>query len=117
MNLIFIGYLKDTSKIAAIGIGESMIAMFGFSIIAGMNSALNTYISQTSGSKNWLLCIIYLKRGRLIMTLCFIPIVFVLLFSKHILVGIGQDPVVPHHAHKYIMVYLPALYLLGLTDS
>ena len=45
VNLIFIGHLKDTYMLAAVGLGNNYVNMFGVSLIIGMNGALNTLVS------------------------------------------------------------------------
>ena len=39
------------------------------------------------------------------------------MYTEEILVFMRQDPEVAKYAHKYNMVYLPALYMLGLIDA
>lgn len=51
------------------------------------------------------------------MTLLFVPISVLILFSEQILVLLGQDPQVSSYAHQYNIVFLPAIYLLGLIDQ
>lgn len=50
MNLMFIGYLNDPAMVAAIGLGNMTINFTCFSIILGLNSALQTLVSQASGA-------------------------------------------------------------------
>jgi Na+-driven multidrug efflux pump len=49
----------------------------GLTIIEGVNSALDTFISQAYGANNYQLCGVYLNRGRFVMTLLFLPIIFI----------------------------------------
>jgi MATE family multidrug resistance protein len=51
------------------------------------------------------------------MTICFVPVALVILNSEQILLFIGQDPDVSHFAHKYNLVFLPAMYIQGLMDA
>ena len=51
------------------------------------------------------------------LTLAFIPITLVLIFSKPILIAIGQDEAVSGYAKNYVLIYIPALYLFGLIDG
>jgi len=50
------------------------------------------------------------------MTLLFVPIVGLLAHSNEILIKLGQDEKVAEYSHKYIMTFLPGLYISGLAD-
>lgn len=89
LNMVFVGHLKDATKIAAVGIGNASINIFGLAVIMGMNAALNTFVAQGFGAGNISLCIVYLKRSRVAMTICFIPITIILMFTETLLVAIG----------------------------
>ena len=60
MNLIFIGHLNDPVQLAAIGIGTMLLNMAGVGPQLGLNSGLETLVSQAKGSKNLELCGLYL---------------------------------------------------------
>ena len=60
MNLIFIGHLNDPVKLAAVGIGNMIINMAGVAPQLGLNSGLETLVSQAKGSRNLELCGLYL---------------------------------------------------------
>jgi multidrug resistance protein, MATE family len=79
INLIFVGHLNDPAKIAGVGMGNMTVNLLAMSIIYGMNSSLDTLISQASGSGNKELCGVYLNRGRFVMLVLFIPITCLLL--------------------------------------
>ena len=91
--------------------------MLGYSLIIGMNAALNVLIGKTSGAGNMDLCITYLKRARMIITVYFIIIMLMMTQTDKILVAIGQDPEVAKHAHRYNMAFMPTLYIMGLIDA
>lgn len=60
MNLVFIGHLNDPSKLAAVGMGNMIINMCGVAPFYGLNSALETLVSQAWGAGNKKLCGEYL---------------------------------------------------------
>ena len=70
-------------------------------------------MSQAFGAGQLKLCGAYLNRGRLINTVIFIPLAFLLCFSKPFLTNIGQDPEVSAHAASYVIVNLPGVYFLA----
>ena len=63
--------------VSALGLGNSYQNIFGISLILGYNSLLDTQISQAAGSKNYLLCGIYLNRGRIAIILLMMPIIII----------------------------------------
>ena len=68
--MVFVGHLKDATKIAAVGIGNASVNIFGLAVIIGMNAALNTFVAQGFGAGNISLCIVYLKRSRVDSAFC-----------------------------------------------
>ena len=50
------------------------------------------------------------------MTVVYIPLAVLLSFSEQILILLGQDPLVAHYAHEYIVPMIPAMFFLGLFD-
>jgi hypothetical protein len=53
--------------------------MIAFSIIIGMNNVFNTQVNKAAGLGDIKLCLLYLKRSQLILTISFIPIFIILL--------------------------------------
>lgn len=111
------GHLGSAHKIAAIGIGNAVQNCIAISVILGLNGALNTLISQSAGAGNIDLCLVILKRAYFALAICFIPVVLILLFTKEILVGIGQDELVSGYAYEYNLVFTPALFFFGVFDA
>ena len=89
VNLVFVGHLEDADKIAAVGLGNAVQKMIGISIIVGMNGALNSLVSQAAGAGNLDLCLGYLYRSKIVMTVCFVPISVIILNSERILLLMG----------------------------
>lgn len=57
---MFIGHLNDPTILAAAGIGNMILNLFGMGLFYGLNSALETLVSQAYGAKNMALCGLYL---------------------------------------------------------
>jgi len=117
MNLIFIGHLDDSALLAGVGMGNTILSVFGISLFLGLNGALETLVAQAYGSNNLQLCGIYLNRGRFVLLMLNIPVICILLQAETMLVFIGQNPLVAANAQKYIKAYIPGLVLNGLNDS
>ena len=69
--------------------GNMILNLFGMGMFYGLNSALETLVSQAYGAKNLYLCGVYLQRGRVIITLFYIPIMMIFLSSGWALKALG----------------------------
>ena len=81
-----------------------------------MNGALETLVAQAYGAGQLQLCGVYLNRARVINTVIFVPLLIILLFTKPILMALGQDEEVIEYAKQYVLVNLPGVYFLGMFD-
>ena len=97
--------------------GNVIQNMTGLSLIVGMNSALETLVAQARGDKNYELCGVYLNRGRLITTVMFIPVIFILNYADKILVLLHQSKEVAKYSQEYILATMPGLFFNGLIDG
>jgi len=50
LNLVFIGHLNDPVKLAAVGMGNMIINMCGIGAYYGLNSGMETLVSQAWGA-------------------------------------------------------------------
>lgn len=116
INLSFLGHLGDNALIAGVGLGSVFVNFSGWALVIGMNSALDTLVSQSAGAGKLELCGVYLNRGRFIMTLFFLPVLILSFYVEPILVGMGQNPQVAAYTKEYMRAYLPGLYIMGLQN-
>ena len=84
--------------LAGVGMGNMTQNLCGLSIILGFNSSIDTLVSRSAGAGDLKMCGVYLNRGRFVMTVIFVPIVFIIMNTESLLISIGQDPVVSKHA-------------------
>lgn len=91
MNLVFINYKPNPETVvsAAVGLGNATVNLCGLSVMLGLNSALDTLISQAVGSGNTKLSALYRTRGMFVMTCAAVPILIFLANSERALVAIG----------------------------
>ena len=108
--------MEDPTLLAAVGMGNIAINMFGFALFFGLNGSLDTLVSQAYGANDMRLCGVYLYRGRWIVTLVFIPVFFIFLASGPILKSFGQNEVVAEEASKYLLAFAPGVYFMALFD-
>ena len=117
INMFIIGKLDDTVALAAVGLGNIILIMFIMSLLLGMNTALETLVSQAHGAGHLKLGGEYLNRMRIILTLMFIPLCICLSFAEPFLLALGQDQEVVEIAAKYLMLQLPGMFMFALFDA
>ena len=98
VNMAFLGHLGDPNLIAGIGLGASYLNLVGLTLIHGILMAMDTLVSQAKGAGNLELCGVYLNRSRFVLTMLFIPMVFLSFYVEKILVAIGMNPSVSNSA-------------------
>jgi Na+-driven multidrug efflux pump len=113
INIVFVGQLNDAAKLAGCGLGNTLASICGFSIMVGLNGAIDTLASHAFGDNDLRLCGVYLNRGRMILLAFSIPLAVLMSLTRQILTGIGQDPLVSHYAHLYVVYQLPGNFLMG----
>ena len=89
VTVVFAGRLDDPSKLAGVGLGITIGQILCFSIMTGLNGALDTLVSQTYGFGELRLCAALFNRGLLILTLVFIPLAVLLCFVEPLMLKLG----------------------------
>ena len=93
-STFLLGY-KETAEtitvkqLAGLGLGYAITHLFGILILLGLNTALQTKISHAYGQMKLTLCQTYVFRAHFLIIMLFTPIVFLLVSSESILLGIG----------------------------
>ena len=87
------------------------------SIGVGLNSALETFVSQASGQKNYALCSEYLHRSRFLVTLYFLVSMAILQHADSIILSLGQDKKVAEFAQVYINYTAFGHFFVVLNDG
>lgn len=120
VNVIFVSrcaHETDGTKVAGIGMGIMVSNMLVMAPSFGLNSAIETFVSQALGQGALDLCGDYLNRARVVFTSYFLVILSLLLTASRILTSIGQNKEASEYAQLYINWYLPGLYVAGLIDA
>ena len=81
-NLIFLGRIGKAPLVAGVGLGSVTLNIMCLTLVYGVNGAVDTLASQAFGLKDLQLCGEYFNRGRVILTIIFLPFAAVLLFSE-----------------------------------
>ena len=92
------GHNDGSAFIAGIGLGHLCEQLMGLTLILGMNSALDTLISQAAGAGNMELCGVYLNRGRFVMSCMFFPLSLLSFNVESILLYFDQSPLASKYA-------------------
>ena len=87
-SIYYIGHLDDSILMAGVGLGSMLMNVLCFAVTQGLNSALESLVSQAYGFGKYKMCGVYLNRGRMIVTFVLIPIAILLFYSDSILVAI-----------------------------
>ena len=117
INFIYVANLEQTELVVAVGLANMLINLFCFSITFGMNSALETLVSQANGAGNKKLCGLWLNRARLGLVAVFPIIVFCLINTKYIIKGMFKaSDEVATAASNYVFALLPGLLYIVLFD-
>lgn len=108
------GNLNDL--IAGFGVARIIVTATYISFIFGLNSALETLVSQAKGANDYSLCIVYLNRGRLVLCLQYILFSPICLNTAYFLKLLGQPPVASDIAQEYVHVFMPGIFMFALSD-
>jgi len=117
VNTYFVGHLNDAVIIAGVGMGNMLINVLCFAVAQGMNGALETYCSQAFGMGKFEMVGVYHMRGRFVVSMLMIPLIFIFAFSDQILIGIKQDASISHYAQVYVCVMIPGSWAMTQFDA
>ncbi len=90
-NTVFAGHLGDPAIMAGVGMATMYVNIFCNSLMIGLNSTLNTLLSQAVGFDDFHLCGVYLNRSRIVLTLMYVPLAILLLQTRTIFDALGFD--------------------------
>jgi multidrug resistance protein, MATE family len=97
---IFLGHL-GSKELAAGSMGNTIVTC-AFYTVLGLNSALETLMSQAYGAKNYEMIGILLQRCLILQSFFFIPISFILTFIEPILNLCGYDTEIAFLTAQYV---------------
>lgn len=100
VSVMFVGHLGEL-PLAGASLASSLANVTGFSLLAGMASALDTLCGQAFGARQYGLLGLYKQRAMLVLALACIPISVVWANAGQILVLIGQDHDIAAEAGAY----------------
>ncbi|KAG8641700.1 hypothetical protein MANES_12G023400v8 [Manihot esculenta] len=111
---VFSGQVS-TLALAAVSVGNSVIAGFSFGVMLGMGSALETLCGQAFGAGQLEMLGIYLQRSWVILGTTASLMSFFYIFATQILKLIGQQAAISKAAGIYAIWMIPQLFAYAMN--
>nr|XP_016457692.1 PREDICTED: protein DETOXIFICATION 40-like [Nicotiana tabacum] len=106
---IFCGHLGNL-ELAAASLGNSGIQLLAYGVMLGMGSAVETLCGQAYGAHKYEMLGIYLQRSTILLMLTGIPLTVAYLFSKPILILLGQSKKLASAAALFVYGLIPQIF-------
>ncbi|XP_057986430.1 protein DETOXIFICATION 40 isoform X2 [Hevea brasiliensis] len=106
---IFCGHL-GTLQLAAVSLGNTGIQVFAYGLMLGMGSAVETLCGQAFGAHKHEMLGIYLQRSTLLLMATGIPLTLIYVFSKPILVLLGEPNEIAAAAAVFVYGLIPQIF-------
>ncbi|XP_027333598.1 protein DETOXIFICATION 48-like [Abrus precatorius] len=113
ISMIFLGYLGEM-ELAGGSLSIGFANITGYSVISGLAMGMEPICGQAYGAKQWKILGLTLQRTVLLLLSTSIPISFMWLNMKRILLWSGQDHEIASMAQTFITFSIPDLFLLSL---
>ncbi|XP_057975148.1 protein DETOXIFICATION 48 [Malania oleifera] len=113
VSMLFLGYLGEL-ELAGGSLSIGFANITGYSVISGLAMGMEPICGQAYGAKQWKLLGLTLQRTVLLLLTTSIPISFMWLNMKRILLWCGQDEEISSMAHAFIAFSIPDLFFLSL---
>ncbi|CAH1448289.1 unnamed protein product [Lactuca virosa] len=111
---IFSGQLGNL-ELAAASLGNQGIQLFAYGLMLGMGSAVETLCGQAFGARKYDMLGVYLQRSVIVLTITGIPITLVYVFSKPILLLLGQSPSMASAATLFVYGLIPQVFAYAIN--
>lgn len=113
ISMLFLGYLGEL-ELAGGSLSIGFANITGYSVISGLAMGMEPICGQAYGAKQMKLLGITLQRTVLLLLSTSLPISFMWVNMKTILLWCGQDEEMSSAAHTFIIFAIPDLFLLSL---
>lgn len=111
---IFSGHLGNL-ELAAASLGNTGIQVFAYGLMLGMGSAVETLCGQAYGANKYEMLGIYLQRSAVLLTLTGILMTVLYVFSRPILIFLGQSPDIASSAAVFVYGLIPQIFAYALN--
>ncbi|XP_031247474.1 protein DETOXIFICATION 40-like [Pistacia vera] len=106
---IFCGHLGNL-ELAAASLGNTGIQVFAYGLMLGMGSAVETLCGQAYGAHKYHMLGVYLQRSTILLTATGIPVMFIYIFSKQILLLLGESSSIASSAAIFVYGLIPQIF-------
>ncbi|KAK4439334.1 protein DETOXIFICATION 40 [Sesamum alatum] len=106
---IFCGQLGNL-ELAASSLANNGVQLFAFGVMLGMGSAVETLCGQAYGAHKYEMLGIYLQRSTILLVATGIPLLFIYIFSKPILLLLGESRDVAAAAALFVYGLIPQIF-------
>ncbi|XP_015885681.1 protein DETOXIFICATION 40 [Ziziphus jujuba] len=106
---IFCGHLGNL-ELAAASLGNNGIQIFAYGLMLGMGSAVETLCGQAYGAKKYDMLGVYLQRSTILLMLTAIPLMIIYIFSKPILLLLGESTAIASSAALFVYGLIPQIF-------
>ncbi|KAK6134303.1 hypothetical protein DH2020_031926 [Rehmannia glutinosa] len=106
---IFCGHLGNT-ELAASSLGNNGIQLLAYGLMLGMGSAVETLCGQAYGAKQYYMLGVYVQRSTVLLMATGIPLMFIYIFSKPILLLLGQTERMASAASLFVYGLIPQIF-------
>ncbi|KAK4745658.1 hypothetical protein SAY87_011970 [Trapa incisa] len=113
VSMLFLGYLGEL-ELAGGSLAIGFANITGYSIISGLAMGMEPICGQAYGAKQMKLLGLTLQRTVLLLIFTSLPIAFMWMNMKHILLWCGQDVEISNTAQIFILFAIPDLFFLSL---
>lgn len=103
-------YSADSQLMASVGMGNMLSNVILLAPCLGFNGTIETFVSQSFGANSKYMCGVQFNRGRIIVTIVFIPLAVLLFFSDTVLIACLQDPTISKLSRDYIVRTLIGIF-------
>ncbi|ESR62956.1 hypothetical protein CICLE_v10014968mg [Citrus x clementina] len=111
---IFCGHLGNL-ELAAVSLGSTGIQVFAFGLMLGMGSATETLCGQAYGAQKYDMLGVYLQRSAVILTATGIPLMVIYIFSKQILLLLGESSAIASAATIFVFGLIPQIFAYAVN--
>ncbi|XP_044957999.1 protein DETOXIFICATION 16-like [Hordeum vulgare subsp. vulgare] len=108
VSVMVVGHLGEL-PLAGASLATSLANVTGYSLLAGMATALDTLCGQAYGARMYHRLGVYKQRAMVVLSLACVPIVLIWVNTTRILVFLGQDPAISAVAGEYARWTIPSL--------
>ncbi|KAJ4954325.1 hypothetical protein NE237_011108 [Protea cynaroides] len=107
---IFSGHLGNL-ELAAASLGNNGIQILTYGLMLGMGSAVETLSGQAFGAGRYEMLGIYLQRAFIILMATGVPLTVMYIFSKPILIFLGQSSTIASAASVFVYGLIPQIFV------